>query len=130
MKNNNKHVAKLWIEKADKDLEATELLLRKQKRLLDFACFHCQQAFEKYLKSLIAYNGIFPDRTHDLEKLLNKSTKYEFSLIKFIDIARELTRYAVIPRYPDEVFDVSVSKLRNLIKKTKELGNLVKELID
>ena len=127
---NNKHVAKLWIEKADKDLGVAELLLKKKNQYLDLASFHCQQDFEKYLKSLIAYHGIFPERTHDLVELLNKTLKYKFELMKFIDAAKALTPYAVIPRYPNEIFDVSIPKLRSLIKKTKKLAELMKELIN
>lgn len=126
---NNSDVAKLWIEKADKDLDIAELLLKKKDKYLDFACFHCQQAFEKYLKSLIANSGKFPERTHDLVKLLNKVTKFNLGLVKFIDTAKDLTPYSVVPRYPNELFHITAPKLRKLIKKTNELGDLVKELI-
>src|SRR3989338_5308799 len=106
MKNKNKLVARQWLEKADKDLEVAEILFKKGKRFTDFSCFHCQQAFEKYLKALAANNGLVPDRTHDLEKLLNKVIRYDFSLVKLIDLAKEMSPFAVLPRYPDEVFTI------------------------
>ena len=60
---------------------------------------------------------------------MNEVLKYDLRLVKWIDTAREISPYAVIPRYPDEVFDVSISKLKSLIKKTKKLAELVNELV-
>jgi len=36
----------------------------------DTACFHGQQAIEKYLKALLTLSGVPAPRTHDLENLL------------------------------------------------------------
>ncbi|MEX2140385.1 MAG: HEPN domain-containing protein [Pirellulales bacterium] len=36
----------------------------------DEICFHCQQAIEKYLKSLLAEFGLPIQKTHDLTILL------------------------------------------------------------
>jgi HEPN domain-containing protein len=129
MKNKNLLLAKKWIEKADKDLEIAGLLLKRQKRFLDSVCFHIQQAFEKYLKSILVCNGVFPDKTHDLEKLLNQTLKYNMSLMKWIDVAREITPFAVFPRYPDEVFDVPLITIRKLAKKVKVFQLFVKDFI-
>ena len=129
MKSKNQILAKEWILKADKDLEVSGILLKKRSRYLDVASFHCQQAFEKYLKSTIVNNGIVPEKTHLLENLLNKVLEYDLRFVKWMDAAREISPYAIIPRYPDEKFDITTPKLRKLIKKTDELGNLVKEIV-
>lgn len=130
MKSKDYILAAEWIEKADKDLEVSEILLKKRSRYLDFACFHCQQAFEKYLKALLIYNKVFPPRTHILEDLLEKTFKYNLGLLKFVDVAKEISPFAVIPRYPDEILDITIPKLRSLIKKTKGLANLIKDLVN
>ena len=69
MKDKNLLVALQWIEKADKDLEITKFLIKK-KGYLDYASFHLQQSFEKYLKAYLASKGTLPEKTHDLEKLI------------------------------------------------------------
>ena len=130
MKNKNLLLAKQWINKADNDLAIAGLLLAKQKRFLDNACFHIQQAFEKYLKSILICNGIFPDKTHDLERLLNQTLQYNMCLIKWVDLAREITPFAVLPRYPDEIFDIPLLKVRKLAKKVKTFQLFVKGFIN
>lgn len=127
MRNNN--ISKKWVEIADKDLYTCEYLLKKKKALLEIACFHLQQAFEKYLKALIAHHGITPQKTHDLVKLLNHSAKYNFKLIKWIDAAEKISPFSVIPRYPGEPIELDIKTVKKLIKHTKLLGDLVKELI-
>lgn len=130
MKNKNLLLAKKWVGKADNDLEIAELLLKKQKRFLDSACFHIQQAFEKYLKSILVCNGIFPDKTHDLERLLNQTLKYNMNLMKWVDTAREITPFAVFPRYPDEVFDVPLKTVKQLAKRVKAFQLFIKDFVE
>ena len=129
MKDKNNLLAIEWIKKADKDLEVAEILLKEKKKYLDLASFHCQQAFEKYLKGLLVNNGVLPGKTHNLEKLLNQSLKYNLGLFKWVDAAKEISPFAVIPRYPDEIFDIKSSTVRKLIKKTKIFASFIKELI-
>jgi HEPN domain-containing protein len=42
---------KLWLEKAQHDLMSSERMLEIEPKILDSACFHCQQAIEKTLKA-------------------------------------------------------------------------------
>ena len=44
----DKEILLQWIEKADHDLMAADILLQANPLILDIACFHCQQAVEKY----------------------------------------------------------------------------------
>lgn len=129
MKNKNHILAIGWIEKADKDLEVAELLVKKKKQYLDLASFHCQQAFEKYLKGLLVFNGVLPSKTHNLEELLSQAFKYHLGLLKWVNAAKEISPFAVIPRYPDELFDIPIPTVKKLIKQTKSLAEFIKELI-
>ena len=129
MSDKNEIIAKQWLEKADKDLEIAQLLIKKGDRFVDFTCFHCQQAFEKYLKALLLSNGIKPEKTHNLEKLINQTLTYHLGLMKWVDAAREISPFAIVPRYPDEIMDVPLNIVKGLIKKTKKLGEFIKELI-
>lgn len=55
-----------WFNKAEHDLISTQRLLEIEPMILDNACFHCQQAIEKYLKGYLIYNGFEIERTHDV----------------------------------------------------------------
>jgi HEPN domain-containing protein len=51
-----RHTAQ-WVSKAEEDMDvATELVGQKQPHR-NAACFHCQQAAEKYLKALLQEHG-------------------------------------------------------------------------
>jgi len=65
----------------------------------DTACFHAQQAVEKYLKALLAFHGQPVPRTHDLEELQRLCTPL-LALTEFsaLDLT-ELSGYAVELRY-------------------------------
>src|SRR5262249_1884728 len=62
---------------------------RKPKR--DAACFHCQQAAEKYLKALLKELGLVVPRTHELNKLLNLLRPHDGTLATLRRGVRSLT---------------------------------------
>jgi HEPN domain-containing protein len=55
-----------WLSKAGHDLVSAQRLLEIEPVILDNACFHCQQAIEKYLKAFLVYNGRDIERTHNI----------------------------------------------------------------
>ena len=64
-------VLRHWVRKAEHDLEAVRRIMAVDDGCpYDTACFHCQQAIEKYLKALLTFAGVPALRTHDLERLL------------------------------------------------------------
>jgi HEPN domain-containing protein len=95
-----------WIEKAEGDFVSANRELRARRHPnYDAACFHAQQAVEKYLKAFLQeHNVVFP-RTHNLVELLE--------LCLLVDGSFELQRvhltlldpYAVRYRYPGESAD-------------------------
>jgi len=68
----------------------------------DTACFHAQQAAEKYLKAIMAVHGLDIPRTHDLEELqllcLKLVQDNDFKSL----LLEELSDYAVSVRYDFE----------------------------
>ena len=67
----------------------------------DTACFHCQQAIEKYLKALLTLSGVSAPHTHDLEKLLAvlpPDKKLSIPVASLVAI----NPYAVDVRYSDD----------------------------
>jgi len=57
-----------WFQKGDNDLRTLKLLLEAEGPF-DNACFHAQQAVEKYLKGVMLLAGVVFPFTHDLEEL-------------------------------------------------------------
>lgn len=88
-----------WLNKAEHDLITAQRLLEIEPVILDNACFHCQQAMEKYLKAYLIYNGLDIERTHNIIALLDQCANFDpvFGAIDPLDI----NAYAVQGRYPD-----------------------------
>lgn len=91
-----------WIERAEADLRAAEILIEADPLILDIACFHCQQAVEKFLKSYLVLNDVEFPFTHSLEYLLELCSERdnEFSTLEI----GNLTQFAVRMRYPHDSF--------------------------
>jgi HEPN domain-containing protein len=66
----------------------------------DLVCFHCQQAAEKYLKSILNEQGLAVPRTQNLEDLLGLLLPSEPQLWALRPGLKILGRYAVEARYP------------------------------
>ncbi len=111
MKNEND--VKEWIRFADMDvLSANYLNEIQHSKPLEIICYHCQQASEKILKSLvIAFDGEL-QKTHDLGLLTEQLSEYISIPDNILDAADELTPYGVKIRYPQElnIEEIHVSK--------------------
>ena len=99
MKDRSDLVAGL-VRKAESDLLAMNASLGAG--ALDAACFHAQQAAEKYLKSFLASKEVAFPHTHNLSKLLDACVAIDPSLERLSEIAATLTPYAVELRYDFE----------------------------
>jgi HEPN domain-containing protein len=86
--------------KAKEDLEVARLLAGRKVPRRNAACFHCQQASEKYLKSLLQELGIAVPRTHDMEDLIDKLLPHDARLGALRRGVASLTKHAVESRYP------------------------------
>ncbi len=95
-----KRQTKAWVEKANGDWEGACDLAKRKPPLSDLACFHCQQAAEKYLKALLQESGTVVPKTHDLEAVLDLLLPHDATLAPLRRILKSLTRYAVNYRYP------------------------------
>ena len=89
-----------WLQKARSDVIAIDALINAA--TLDTACFHDQQAAEKYLKAYLAHtNTPFP-YTHNLVKLIELCTTLDRSFAAPTSIVTPLVPYAVELRYDAE----------------------------
>ena len=99
--------AKEWLSFAEADLGVAEHLNKTyHPKPLEIICFHCQQAAEKTVKSIIVLNGSqggIPKK-HDLFLLLNQIKNMVSIDEKYYDYADILAPYGVAMRYPNELF--------------------------
>ena len=99
--------AEEWLSYAESDLGVAEHLFKTyHPKPLEIICFHCQQAAEKAVKSIIVLNGSqggLP-RKHDIFLLLNQIKNTVKIDERFYDYSDILSPYGVAMRYPNELF--------------------------
>ena len=98
--------AKVWLRYAVDDLGVAKHLFNTYyPKPLSIICYHCQQAAEKAVKSLIVLYGSqggMPKK-HDIFLLLNQIRNMANIDEKFYDYADILSPYGVAMRYPNEL---------------------------
>ncbi|MFH1352932.1 MAG: HEPN domain-containing protein [bacterium] len=93
-----KEVVTGWLKVAENDFASADSLAKDE--LFESACFHSQQAVEKYLKAyLIAHKKQFL-KVHDLEYLVKLSQEIDSEFEKLRESAQMLTDFAIMYRYP------------------------------
>jgi len=109
-----------WLKKAEGDfLVATQIMGRRKRRVFDAACFHSQQAVEKYFKARLCEAGVAFPKTHDLAVLLNLLLPLEPLWATFRGSAKMLTDYAVDFRYPGDT--ATLAEARVALKHCKSI---------
>src|SRR6476469_7569407 len=96
-----------WLKKAGNDLLAIENNLKAEQVPYDVCCFHAQQAVEKLLKGYLVSRNISFPKTHDLEFLTRKAMEVYQPFETILPLVRKLIDYAVFPRYPDMLDDLT-----------------------
>jgi HEPN domain-containing protein len=123
----NADITKGWILKAENDIFALKIIMESGKAL-DMACFHAQQAAEKYLKAFLCFNGIDFPKTHNIEELLNLCTDIDKLFSDLIKETAFLTEYAVALRY-DFDFLPDKDELENALVAVNKIRHLVLSLL-
>jgi HEPN domain-containing protein len=116
-----------WLEKAKHDVMSAQRLLEIEPRILDTACFHCQQAIEKYLKAFLAYKRVEPPRTHNIIFLLSQCADFD-TVFETIDVGN-INIYGVDVRYPDLAEMPELEEAQSHYNLTLHIRNLVTERI-
>jgi len=91
-----------WLRKADMDCDVAARLVSDGDRFRDIVAFHCQQAVEKYLKSILVRHQVEFRKTHDIERLLDILRGVEPSIAEGLAGAKWLTPFGVDIRYPGD----------------------------
>ncbi|MBI5059234.1 HEPN domain-containing protein [candidate division KSB1 bacterium] len=122
--NGPRELAAGMIAKGESDLAAARTLIEAGVSL-DSACFHAQQAAEKFLKAYLARFEIEFPFIHNLEKLITlcESRDRAFSEIK--EIGQELSPFAVEMRY-DDMFWPSQTNAKRALKMAETICEFVR----
>jgi len=91
-----------WLFKANEDIFVVEKLTEKEINATSSACFHCQQAVEKFLKAFLIANKIEIIKTHNIEFLLSECSDIDHDFAE-ID-PKELSDFGVDARYPGDIY--------------------------
>lgn len=118
-----KKLTREWIRKAEEDYAAAQKLATGKPPLRDGACFHCQQAAEKFLKALLQELGLPIPYTHDLIELLERILVKDATLKLPRPGLASLTHFAVDYRYPGKF-----ASARQLQSALRLVGNVRQEI--
>ncbi len=117
---------KEWINKAEDDLLAARMLMEHEEFPVSVVCFHCQQSAEKYFKAYLTFREVEFPKIHDMIAILEN---YLIPLdITFSDIKQQtvlLTDYAVKPRYPDFLIELTVNDACEAYTALMDIKNFI-----
>ncbi len=116
-------LVKQWLEKADHDLLNAQTVIEYQPLILDTACFHCQQAVEKYLKSFLVFKKQDILKTHDIRFLLEQCSLLDGEF-KNTDV-KNIQDFAIDVRYPDNSINPSMEETKEYL----EIANRIKSIV-
>jgi HEPN domain-containing protein len=112
-----------WLRKAESDLTALDLAVSAG-AALDTACFHAQQAAEKYVKAFLLARKVQFPFTHNLLRLVALCETQDPEFASLVPLAELLSPYAVELRY-DAEFWPSLATAR----KAQEAALTFKEFV-
>ena len=116
-----------WIERAKSSYEIAKMEIRNNIYYEDL-CYQSQQAVEKALKGLLIYYGADPEFTHNIGLLLNELEKFT-EIPDNVKSATNVTKYAVITRYPGEYDEITKKDYEESIKIAKNCIDWAEEKI-
>jgi HEPN domain-containing protein len=120
-------LARAWMEKAAHDLETARLLIHREKRLLDIAVYHCQQAAEKALKGWLTAREILFPKTHSLVALIDLCSSAAAEFAKFHEQAVELTPLGIAYRYPGDASVPDIALASRAFGLAEEIYNFCEQ---
>ena len=110
-----------WLDKAEEDLKAGEILLDSNLEDFDSAGFHAQQSAEKFIKVLLVRQQIPFPKSHSIALLRGLVAQADKVLAEKLSPADLLTPYGVEFRYPGELESVSREQGLRAIQLAKQV---------
>ncbi len=103
-----------WINRAKSSLAHAKAI--SSEVAFEDLCFDAQQAAEKAIKAVFIHRGEAFPYSHDLDRLLRLLGQNGLKIAKYLDEATELTRFAVITRYPGFAGAVTQAKYKRAVR--------------
>jgi HEPN domain-containing protein len=117
-----------WIERAKSSYEIAKTIVKSNVIYYEDLCYQSQQAVEKTLKGLLIYYGVDPEYTHNIGLLLNELEKFT-EIPENIKLATNVTKYAVLTRYPGEYDEITKENYEESIKIAKDCLEWTEKII-
>jgi len=118
-----------WLGIAENDLRVAKFLANNMHPMpVEKICNDCQQSVEKDLKGYLFINDIEPPKTHNLIDLLDMCANIQPSFSTFEKQCRYLTKFAVIPRYPNDL-QITEEDANIAIRFAEEIKEFVVKII-
>jgi HEPN domain-containing protein len=114
-------VAAEWLERADDDLQAIQILVNAPSAPLRSAALHCQQAAEKIAKAALVAFGSPPPKTHDLDRLGKLVGLQHAELGEQISALAGLTAWYISARYPEAEITPSAKQILAVLNLLQNL---------
>lgn len=112
-----------WVERAKYDLETAKAMLDTARYL--YVAYMCQQALEKLLKAIMAYQGKENMPVHNLIRLSELAEIRDNLNSEQFKFLAELTPYCIEARYGDYKENLSeiinTEKAKEVYQKTQEI---------
>jgi len=118
---------KAWLIKAQRDLQAAELLLAQADPFLDMVVYHCQQAAEKALKGFLFWHDVPFRKTHNLVELLDQCVILDATLSASSETAQRLAPFAAEFRYPGDLLEPPLEDAQDAVARTKTVLHAIVE---
>ena len=122
-------IIRQWLAKADQDIRAGEALLAADPPFLYPACFHAQQAAEKYLKALLTWYQIEFPKTHAIEELLDLLEPRIPDIASGLRNAVTLTPFGVDIRYPGDQPEPDRQEARQAMELARQVRDAILPLL-
>ena len=120
-----------WFQIAGDDLYSAQMLNELVRKPHEIICYHCAQSIEKYLKGYLTYNGIIPQKTHNLLILLEVCIEKDD---RFENIKTEcsiMNRYVNEIRYPHRI-EVKLEDVNYSLRAAEKIKDIepIKKIIE
>jgi len=92
-------------------------------------CYLCQQSAEKYLKGYVFSHDIEPEKTHDLDVILEICKTYNADFSILLAKTNFLKKYAVLPRYPNNL-EITNADMKTAIQYAKDVQEFVLKAVE
>jgi HEPN domain-containing protein len=120
-----------WIKRAKGSLKIPKAFINitaDNEFYYEDLCYQAQQAVEKAFKGFLIYFGVEPEFTHNIEALLEELEKFT-EIPAHIREAIDLTKFAVLTRYPGEYENITKERYEKAVKIAQECLDWVERTI-